>query len=597
MASQISRLIPAAFFLTTAWAQTTLPGSTTYPETTQLPAGEFQMGDHYDFVDPQHPSDERPLHMVWVDALLIGIYDVTNSQYVEFLNSAYAQGQLEVRNNLVYARGGANYYVDLHAAMNYSSFAFDGSKFSVTDFRGLHPVGVTWFGAIAYTNWLSAQQGLQPCYDAATGKIEFTKNGWRLPTEAEWEYAARGGEYNPYYNFPWGNDADNSKANWPGANTPAQGADPNNPFQTGPYPWTTPVGFYNGRLHTKAEYSWPGSQQTFQSGKGANSWGLYDMSGNVWQWVNDWYGTNYYAVSPYRNPPGPDAGSPMPDNQPYRNMRGGSWYNGGVNDPGHGRVSNRDPAYYRAPDNPNGPYYHTGFRIARFVSTPVAPALVAVSAATFGGASVAPASLVSLFGHGLAGGTVTVTVKDSNGAQSTAQVLASVATQVNLVMPTSVATGPATITVTAGDGTSISGTLQVDAVAPGVFSANASGKGVAAASAVLVKGDGTQAPQNVFRCDAAAGSCTAAPLDLGSGVDQLYISLYGTGMRNFTQKVTAAIGGVNVNVAGPVAQGQYFGLDQVNLGPVPRSLASKGEQDVILTVDGKQANSVTVAFR
>ena len=595
MAIRVLKLIPAAWIVVTAWAQTTLPGSTTYPETTQLPAGEFQMGDHYDFVDPQHPSDERPLHMVWIDPLIIGVYDVTNNQYLEFLNSVYSQGLIEVRNNLVYAKGGTNYYVDLHAAMNYSSFVFDGSKFSVTDFRGLHPVGVTWFGAIAYTNWLSAQQNLQPCYDVTTGKIDFTRSGWRLPTEAEWEYAARGGEYTPYYNFPWGNDADNTKANWPDPKNPDQGPDPNNPFQTGPYPWTTPVGFYNGKLHTKAEYNWPGSQQTFQSGKGTNSWGLYDMSGNVWQWVHDWYGTNYYAASPYRNPPGPDAGSPMPDGQPYRNMRGGSWFNGGVNDPGHARVSNRDPGYYRAPDNPNGIYYHTGFRIARFVTTPVAPALTAVSAASFAGSSIAPASLVSLFGSGLAGGTVTI--KDSTGAQSTAQVLASVATQINLVMPASVATGQATITVAVSGGAPVSGTVQVEAVAPGLFSANASGKGVAASNALLVKSDGTQTPQNVFQCGAAAGSCTASPLDLGTGSDQLYVSLFGTGMRNATQRATATIGGVNVNLAGPVAQGQYAGLDQVNLGPLPRSLAGKGEQDVVLTVDGKQANVVTVRLR
>ena len=68
-------------------------------------------------------------------------------------------------------------------------------------------------------------------------------------------------------------------------------------------------------------------------------------------------------------------------------------------------------------------------------------------------------------------------------------------------------------------------------------------------------------------------------------------------MRNFTQKAAATIGGVNVNVAGPVAQGEFVGLDQVNLGPVPRSLAGKGEVDVILTIDGKQANAVTVAFK
>jgi formylglycine-generating enzyme required for sulfatase activity len=93
--------ILAVLFTAAALAQSTQPGSTKYPEMTLLPAGEYQMGDHYNFVDPQHPSDERPLHMVWIDSMYIGKYDVTNSQYVEFLNSAYAQGLIEVRSGLV----------------------------------------------------------------------------------------------------------------------------------------------------------------------------------------------------------------------------------------------------------------------------------------------------------------------------------------------------------------------------------------------------------------------------------------------------------------------------------------------------------------
>jgi hypothetical protein len=92
------------------------------------------------------------------------------------------------------------------------------------------------------------------------------------------------------------------------------------------------------------------------------------MQGNVWELLNDWYGQNYYSVSPYDNPKGPETGFMMPDGKPYRGMRGGNWYNGlvvnGVND-GHSRVSNRNPSYYRGPQDPNHPYYHLGFRVAR----------------------------------------------------------------------------------------------------------------------------------------------------------------------------------------------------------------------------------------
>ena len=100
-----------------------------------------------------------------------------------------------------------------------------------------------------------------------------------VTTEAEWEYAARGGQYGPYYIFPWGDDADDTKANWPSSG---------DPYETGPYPWTTPAGFYNGKLHHKADFGWPGSQQSYQTSDGTNDYGLYDMTGNVWEWCNDW---------------------------------------------------------------------------------------------------------------------------------------------------------------------------------------------------------------------------------------------------------------------------------------------------------------------
>jgi hypothetical protein len=92
------------------------------------------------------------------------------------------------------------------------------------------------------------------------------------------------------------------------------------------------------------------------------------MQGNVWEFVNDWYGQNYYSISPYENPTGPASGFIMPDGKPYRGMRGGNWYNGlnvgGISD-GHSRVSNRNPSYYRGPQDPNHPYYHLGFRVVR----------------------------------------------------------------------------------------------------------------------------------------------------------------------------------------------------------------------------------------
>jgi len=320
--------------------------------TALIPGGEFEMGDHHDLGGREHRSDEVPIHMVCVDSFFMGVTEVTNRQYCDYLNSALSQGLIEVKHGQVYGVDGSEIYCETYESAPYSRIGWAGSTFTVLDHKGDHPmIGVRWYGAAAYCNWLGSEKGYQTCYDLSTWDCDLSKNGFRLPTEAEWEYAARGGQYDPYYIFPWGDDADNTKVNWPNSG---------DPYETGPYPWITPVGFYNGKLHHKADFGWPGSQDSYQTSDGVNDYGLYDMAGNVWEWCNDWYGRDYYAESPYNNPRGPNSGSPMPDGKPYHVLRGGNWYNGQW---GHSRLANRNPAYYRGPDDPNHAWYHVGFRV------------------------------------------------------------------------------------------------------------------------------------------------------------------------------------------------------------------------------------------
>lgn len=338
------------------------------PNMVSITGGTFAMGDHYGFGDPDHPSDEVPIHNVTISSFSVAQNDITVQQYCDYLNSAWAQGSIVVSNGLVNLTGSKDVLFLTRQNYQYSPIGWNNSEFSVLDNRNNHPVvSVTWFGAAAYCNWLSITTGHQTCYNTATWDCDFTKNGYRLPTEAEWEYAARGGQYNPYYIYPWGNDANTSKANWP---------DSGDPYEAGSWPYTTPVGFYNGQLHTKAEFNWTGNQTTYQTANGGNAYGLYDMAGNVWQWCNDWYQTNYYNVSPSIDPTGPTMAqaSLMPDGKPYHVLRGGNWFNGENDtllpnvDNGHSRVSNRDPAYYLGvPIESNNA--EVGFRVVSGVLT------------------------------------------------------------------------------------------------------------------------------------------------------------------------------------------------------------------------------------
>ncbi len=330
-----------------------------------IPGGEFAMGDHHGFVDPSHPSDELPVHTVRVSSFVMAATEMTNRMAADLWNSAAAAGLIEVRGGCVYLRGGTDTLAYLNTHASYSSIGHDGTRFSVVDFRADHPVvGIMWKGAALLCNMASRATGLQECYATSTWSCSFTATGYRLPTEAEWEYAGRGGRTAPYQIYPTGDVINRSAVNLP------QSGDP---YETGPVPNTTPAGFYDGTLKQKSVYNWPGAMTTYQTASGANDFGLYDMQGNVWEYVNDWYGQKYYEGSPVDDPTGPTSGFIMPDGRPYRGMRGGNWYNGlttnGVND-GHSRVANRNPSYYRGPQDPNHPYYHIGFRMVRRSSTP-----------------------------------------------------------------------------------------------------------------------------------------------------------------------------------------------------------------------------------
>ena len=199
-----------------------------------IPGGEFEMGRH---VGPGE-GHELPIHDSYVDSFYISVYETTNEEYCAYLIAAWAQGLIEVNDGIVYKAGDNEPYCNTYSAGGGSRIHWNGSTFTVTAGKDDHPmVEVSWYGAVAYANWRSDEEGLEPSYDMETWECNWDANGYRLPTEAEWEYAARGGEHDPYYAYPWGNDIAGSKANYWNSG---------DPYETGPYPWTTPVGYYDG---------------------------------------------------------------------------------------------------------------------------------------------------------------------------------------------------------------------------------------------------------------------------------------------------------------------------------------------------------------
>lgn len=251
-----------------------------------IPAGSFQMG--------MAGGIDNLLHTVTLDSFWISPHEVTNDEYRLFC---------ELTDHPFPQEGGA-----LQAPQGY-----------FLNFPNYPVVGVSWWDAIAYCNWLSKVAGLEPCYNLETGSYDSTKNGFHLPTEAQWEKAARGGLNQMLY--PWGNDSPVNRSNYNGYSG---------------YLLSLMADFGNGRGTLPAD------------SLGENGYGLKNMAGNVWEWCNDWYDRNYYSNSPNKNPLGPDSGT-------EKVVRGGAW--------------NSSEIYiqcaFRERFAPEITRYDIGFRIAR----------------------------------------------------------------------------------------------------------------------------------------------------------------------------------------------------------------------------------------
>jgi gluconolactonase len=235
-----------------------------------------------------------------------------------------------------------------------------------------------------------------------------------------------------------------------------------------------------------------------------------------------------------------------------------------------------------------------------------------LSAASFtAGVALARDSIVSLFGNGLATTTqaatsiplpstladTTVKVVDSTNTERTAALFFVSPTQINYHLPLPLADGSATIIVTTGNGSIFTESIRLAATAPGLFSVNANGQGPAAAQALRILGDGTQRYEPVARFDQAQNRWVTIPLEYGPG-EQLFLILYGTGVRNLGAQAnaTVTIGGTAADLSFLGAQGDLVGVDQVNVA-LPRALAGRGEVDVVLTVGIQASNAVKINLK
>jgi uncharacterized protein (TIGR03437 family) len=238
--------------------------------------------------------------------------------------------------------------------------------------------------------------------------------------------------------------------------------------------------------------------------------------------------------------------------------------------------------------------------------------LANVSAASFRKGPLAPAQIVAAFGAQLAftaasaatqllpaelAGT-RVVVTDSQGIARAAPLYSVAPNQVNYQLPPETAVGPATVAITNANGTISTGLIEVAPVAPGLFATNDGGLSVAAAVLLRVRADGSRQYEPVARFDAAQNGFVTVPIDLGPASDQVFLIVFGTGLRRLSAPGAAqvSIGGVNSEALYAGAQGEQVGLDQVN-ARLSRSLMGRGEVDLVVTVDGRATNTVRINLK
>lgn len=292
-----------------------------------IAAGTFTMGG----IDgPDYGFGGTPVHQVTLSAYEMGRYEVTNAEYAAFLNGAWASGEIEVneaRQTVRMPDGGA-YLINLQGEERDCQITFTGSGFTVPMRDGQsmenHPVlDVSWFGAAAYCNWLSRQHGYDEVYNenAEDWPHDLSRNGYHLPTEAQWERAATWeAETNRRWRFATMSDSiDGWKVNYVQVN----------PHRLTEYPFTSQVGLYRSS---------------------SSDVGCFDMSGNVWEWCNDWY-EYIYPDEDTIDPEGPEK------DQNLRRLRGGAWYTTEIQCRAARRERSEPDRFFTG--------YGYGFRVAR----------------------------------------------------------------------------------------------------------------------------------------------------------------------------------------------------------------------------------------